>query len=296
MFSKHLGAAEKAKQKEELKKHKENKLEAKQTKAAATEAFWKETREAAKQHLFGQAKQVRKFRRQKFRADRERFAVRVVSASRLARADRFGLSDPFARVHVVSANDCDWSAGTAIARAKLVEKGGTMIGKTNVVRYSLNPRWSTDKNRFIGEVPEKDGCLVVEVWDNDLVGSNDFLGEIMIKGEEVRRLMDEEYVDLTFDLSAKGGRSEKEWTKYVGAKATMVIRLKRDEDEKEMAARLAAEEKAQAASLLTISSPIGTSTAMLPARVAPPPPARAAPPSPVRNSKKTRKAKVVASS
>jgi hypothetical protein len=46
---------------------------------------------------------------------------------------------------------------------KSVEKGGTMVGKTNVVHKNLQPVWDLKRNRFVGEMPGEGGCLLVEV-------------------------------------------------------------------------------------------------------------------------------------
>ena len=52
---------------------------------------------------------------------------------------------------------------------------GTLLGKTNVVKKDLNPVWAKSKNSFSGDVPEKGGCLVVEVWDHDMIGFYDVI-------------------------------------------------------------------------------------------------------------------------
>jgi hypothetical protein len=148
---------------------------------------------------------------------KERFVLRVVSASKLAKADLFGLSDPFAVVHVVGADACDWEAGTATITKRSVEKGGTMVGKTNVVSKSLNPTWAEKKNRFVGGMPEEGGCLLVEVWDHDTFGGDDFLGEVTIKGDEVARIINE-----TAALGLEGGQGgQGEQTEGGGALAEL---------------------------------------------------------------------------
>jgi len=97
---------------------------------------------------------------------RERFSVRVCckQASNLAKADTFGASDPYC----------------------IVTFGGRAVGKTAVVRRTLNPVWNDSK--FIINVPfdcREEEDLVVKVYDNDLVGSHDFMGMVTVKGRDI---------------------------------------------------------------------------------------------------------------
>jgi hypothetical protein len=117
-----------------------------------------------------------------------------------------------------------------------METGGTLVGKTNVVSYSLNPTWDSAKNKFVSEVPEEGGCLLVEVWDHHRIGSHDFLGQLVMKGDEVRRILRgrDAGKSLSFALGAKGGKEGKQWMQYLGKESVLQsaieIQLGLDED------------------------------------------------------------------
>jgi len=160
---------------------------------------------------------------------RKQFMVRIIAASKLAKADLFGLSDPFAVVHVVSAKDCNWARDT-VNRSKQ-----TTIGKTSVVRRCLDPIWNRETSTFVAGVPDDAGCLLIEVFDSDVVGSNDFLGEAIIRGDEVMALLSEDSdstTDLVVGLKARAGQDKEKWFKYVGKNAMLKFSLRYpDQDE-----------------------------------------------------------------
>ncbi|GMI45359.1 hypothetical protein TrCOL_g8772 [Triparma columacea] len=94
--------------------------------------------------------------------------VCVKSASGLAKADTFGASDPYA----------------------VVEFAGRVVGKTRYISKTLNPEWNESK--FVVFVPpdcKEDEFLRVKVYDRDMVGSHEFLGQSTIEG--VHLLTDE---------------------------------------------------------------------------------------------------------
>jgi serine/threonine protein kinase len=166
------------------------------------------------------------------------FSIQIRSASGLANAD--GLldkSDPFAMVHVLPAAKCDWETGVLNTGKKAVEKGGTMLGKTDVVKNSLSPNWISGNCLFHGEMPEEGGCLLIEVWDKDMVGSDDFLGQTVINYEELQILVagtggetDPPLTEqpLTYKIN-KSGKSGARWKKFVGKGAKLVFAVKSDE-------------------------------------------------------------------
>jgi hypothetical protein len=78
-----------------------------------------------------------------------RLALFIAGARDLAAADRSGKSDPYVRVL----------------------SHGNRLAKTKVVKQDLNPTWN---ELFV--FSELDGDLVIEVWDRDLIGADDFLG------------------------------------------------------------------------------------------------------------------------
>ena len=88
----------------------------------------------------------------------------IEGAAGLAKADFMGLSDPFVQVFV----------------------GKHLVGETKVIKNTLDPVWDdTVEVRLphttaAGEVVAG-GELRLEVWDNDLIGTNDFLGAVVFE-------------------------------------------------------------------------------------------------------------------
>jgi Ca2+-dependent lipid-binding protein len=82
----------------------------------------------------------------------------------LAKADEFGLSDPFV----------------------IVKWNGDEIGKTTVIQDNLDPVWKDLKFELrIGSINPFDCSLFLEVWDQDLIGRGDFLGCVILEGEDL---------------------------------------------------------------------------------------------------------------
>ena len=96
--------------------------------------------------------------------------VRILSASDLPIADFMGKSDPYVIVQ--------WGL-----------KGGRPVGKTASITQDLNPVW-TDKERFlVNRLPgQETNELVLAVWDKDIIGSDDFLGEVRLSADDVNCL------------------------------------------------------------------------------------------------------------
>ncbi len=64
---------------------------------------------------------------------------------------------------------------------------GDNIGRTTVVKKSLNPVW--DGEFFDIALPDEIGpcTLTVEVWDHDTIGSGSFLGAVRLEGLDLVR-------------------------------------------------------------------------------------------------------------
>jgi Ca2+-dependent lipid-binding protein len=89
----------------------------------------------------------------------EEIDLHVIEAMNLMAADRGGTSDPFAVIRL---------------------KGSSRMPntfKTRVVSKNLNPVWN---ERFTLNVQESDKSLILDVFDEDILGSNDFLGRIKL--------------------------------------------------------------------------------------------------------------------
>ena len=99
--------------------------------------------------------------------DMIKMQVRVHSASNLAKADTFGLSDPFV---IVRFNDRE-------------------IGRTEVIDNDLNPVWENEKFNIFLEKGEdmENATLEFLCYDMDMIGKGDFLGCVELKGEELAK-------------------------------------------------------------------------------------------------------------
>jgi hypothetical protein len=143
------------------------------------------------------------------------FTVRINSASSLAQADTFGLSDPYVTMHVLTAGQCDWKEGIVRpSRSKQpVLDGGTLVGQTSVVYHSLDPIWKeADNNTFSAAMPTNEGGLLLEVWDYDVIGRHDFLGEVRLSGAELRELLSDRNLEAM--AAAQQGESLDESTAH----------------------------------------------------------------------------------
>ena len=88
--------------------------------------------------------------------DARRRCIEIVSASGLRKADRYGKSDPYAKV---------WF-------------NNNWVGQTDPVFKTLEPKWG---RAFEVEVPKAGGGeLLVEVYDHDLGSAHDFLGQVRL--------------------------------------------------------------------------------------------------------------------
>ena len=92
-----------------------------------------------------------------------------ISASGLKKADRFGKSDPYVKVSV----------------------NGVAIGSSKTIKKTLNPEWNQQKSLLVHRKKHfektnvkkwKNSELVFEVYDHDVVGNDDPLGRIVLKG------------------------------------------------------------------------------------------------------------------
>jgi hypothetical protein len=192
--------------------------------AEAEEKARRRAEEEAEQH-FKQAQEMRLQEKEKEAKERKaeeketrkrRFKVQVMSATKLVKVGLFGKSDPYAAVHVVPASHCNWASSPAEVETGGLDKainevGGTLMGKTNVVKKSLAPEWNSENNTFVSDTPAADGALVVEVWD----AGDTFLGEVAIRGSRITEMLAKKRgrSEMTKLLKPKAGAKEKKWNK-----------------------------------------------------------------------------------
>ena len=90
--------------------------------------------------------------------------IKTINIRGLAKADEFGLADPFV----------------------IVRWNGVEVTKTSVVRKNLDPSWDgLNIDLKTGSLVPEDCDLSLEVWDQDLMGRGDFLGRVALQGAEL---------------------------------------------------------------------------------------------------------------
>ena len=88
-----------------------------------------------------------------------RLAVRVIRARNLRAMDFNGFSDPYVKLQV-----------------------GKQRFKTKVVKMNLNPEWDQEFSFVVADVRE---VLKLDVYDEDLIGIDDFLGQVKVPLEDL---------------------------------------------------------------------------------------------------------------
>jgi len=99
----------------------------------------------------------------------------ILSAKELPRADTFGSSDPYV----------------------IIKWQGQEVGRTKVIWNCLDPLYE-DEIFFVtvDDEDDPDTSLTLEVWDKDLVGPGDFLGDVTLKGDDLEKVYKEQALDL----------------------------------------------------------------------------------------------------
>ena len=94
----------------------------------------------------------------------EELLLHVIEAKGLMAADRNGTSDPFALVTFEGSSRCSrtWT--------------------TRVIEKNLHPVWD---ERFVLDIEETAKKLVVDVYDDDILGCSDFLGRVAVPMTEI---------------------------------------------------------------------------------------------------------------
>ncbi|VAI59645.1 unnamed protein product [Triticum turgidum subsp. durum] len=88
-----------------------------------------------------------------------RLTVRVIGARNLRAMDFNGFSDPYVKLQV-----------------------GKQRFKTKVVKMNLNPEWDQEFSFVVADVRE---VLKLDVYDEDMIGTDDFLGQVRVTLEDL---------------------------------------------------------------------------------------------------------------
>ena len=91
-------------------------------------------------------------------ADTHVLLLSIVSAKEIAKADILGKSDPYCEVLL----------------------NGELVAVTNVVKRTLNPVWGEEFEVHVPAAPTADDELKFVLLDKDIIGSDDFLGQVVL--------------------------------------------------------------------------------------------------------------------
>ena len=120
--------------------------------------------------------------------------IDISQAKNLASFDSNGTSDPYCKINILT-NEADKANKDNIKRIR--------VDKTSVIKKALNPLW--DEN-FFSVVDEHFESLEIEMFDQDMIGSHDFMGRVIIKPNLEENSFT---VDDWFDLAASPNHKSK---------------------------------------------------------------------------------------
>ncbi|KAL1916830.1 uncharacterized protein VTP21DRAFT_5534 [Calcarisporiella thermophila] len=109
---------------------------------------------------------------------RHLFSIKIVAAEDIKPMDKNGLSDPYV---VLRIND-------------------SVVARTRTIYETLNPRWDQTFDLSVDGV----GNLIVEVWDEDIVGKNEIAGKgLLVLGPD-NRFSDFQVHEISLPLDTQG--------------------------------------------------------------------------------------------
>ena len=111
--------------------------------------------------------------------------VSVESASGIVKADMFGKSDPYCEVFLADGVD------------------ENLVAVTNVAKKTLNPVWGEEFEVHVPAEPKTSDELTFKVFDKDLIGKDDFLGQVVLKCAELKSFASKEFPSSTQPPSPK---------------------------------------------------------------------------------------------
>ena len=94
------------------------------------------------------------------------YNLSVLAARNLAKKDWFSDSDPYVKIHVTMQDmECD---------------SINLVGKTAVIKNNLNPIWL---EHFTVKLDPDINVIVLELWDENRLTKDDFLGRAILSPE-----------------------------------------------------------------------------------------------------------------
>eukprot|EP01095_Lingulamoeba_sp_RSL-Kostka_P006266 TRINITY_DN1959_c3_g1_i1.p1 TRINITY_DN1959_c3_g1~~TRINITY_DN1959_c3_g1_i1.p1 ORF type:complete len:506 (+),score=124.47 TRINITY_DN1959_c3_g1_i1:18-1535(+) len=111
-----------------------------------------------------------------------KWKLELVNGFDLAIKDSTGSSDPYCKIEYLDLND---------------KKTGTVV-KSKVIKQDLNPIWNfTIFDSEEQEILSKYSGIYVEVWDKDLIGKDDFMGQGILKFSEIKKFVKDDIINTT---------------------------------------------------------------------------------------------------
>lgn len=107
-----------------------------------------------------------------------RLTVRVIEARNLRAMDSNGFSDPYVKLQL-----------------------GKQRFKTKVIKMNLNPTWDQEFSFLVGDVKD---VLKLDVYDEDILQMDDFLGQLRVPLEDVLAADDLSLCTRWYQLLPKG--------------------------------------------------------------------------------------------
>jgi Ca2+-dependent lipid-binding protein len=107
-----------------------------------------------------------------------RLTVRVIEARNLRAMDSNGFSDPYVKLQL-----------------------GKQRFKTKVIKMNLNPTWDQEFSFLVGDVKD---VLKLDVYDEDILQMDDFLGQLRVPLEDVLAADDLSLGTRWYQLLPKG--------------------------------------------------------------------------------------------
>mmetsp|Transcript_24064 Transcript_24064/g.60255 ORF Transcript_24064/g.60255 Transcript_24064/m.60255 type:complete len:728 (-) Transcript_24064:382-2565(-) len=125
----------------------------------------------------------------------------IVSGINLVAKDSGGTSDPYVIYSLVRASETD-----VAEKRSLLKKAGSAItettyGRTQVIKKTLNPEWGHEATM---DVPTGEWHLLMQVYDYDRVGGDDFMGEARME-----LFQDGKSSEQVIALKARDGRKDR---------------------------------------------------------------------------------------
>ncbi|KAM3225807.1 hypothetical protein ACQJBY_058488 [Aegilops geniculata] len=123
-----------------------------------------------------------------------RLTVRVIGARNLRAMDFNGFSDPYVKLQV-----------------------GKQRFKTKVVKMNLNPEWDQEFSFVVADVRE---VLKLDVYDEDMIGTDDFLGQVRVTLDDLLAAENFSLGEISLAISLETAGATRSWSDDLATELT----------------------------------------------------------------------------